>query len=440
MNHVINLTVKAYLKALKISAVSPVDQVLTSRTQLDDGDAEVDKEVFEVSAINELHSVVVKIRTISKAVNFPPSRTLAFFSCCDAVGIKRLRPIKNHHIRWNATFSMLRRAIFLQKAIDLWTRSIPQYQNLVLSSREWEIAEFQLHFLAPFHHATMLLQSTSRPSLHKTFEMYENLFNSIENLQGAFLLMTVKPDWMSQIETAVDSMWTKLKDYYTTASDPFAYTESIILHPSLKLKWFKIHEWSEEDKGKYSTRFRERFEQIYSSQAVLALQLPPSKRQHEATLDSSDEEPEFGEVENYLGSKRVQYITDLLSWWANSRSIYPQLTQMARDIYVIPATGYSMEREFSIAGNIVTKRRNRLNADSISEYMQYKCWLANNNTLSSSVMGNEEENKEVIEKNDVSDLIDDEDEFNQDLIEWLNEWEANKKLSDRIVCLDLAMT
>jgi len=117
-------------------------------------------------------------------------------------------------------------------------------------------------------------------------------------------LMTVKPNWMSQIETVVDSMWTKLKDYYTTASDPFAYTESIILHPSLKLKWFKIHEWLEEDKGKYSTRFRERFEQIYSSQAVLALQLPPSKRQYEATLDSSNEEPEFGEVENYLGSKR----------------------------------------------------------------------------------------------------------------------------------------
>ena len=59
-----------------------------------------------------------------------------------------------------------------------------KYQNLVLLPREWELAEFQLHFLAPFHHATTLLQSTPRLSLHKTFEMYENLFDSIENLHS----------------------------------------------------------------------------------------------------------------------------------------------------------------------------------------------------------------------------------------------------------------
>ena len=76
---------------------------------------------------------------------------------------------------------------------------------------------------------------------------------------------------------------------------------------------------------------------------------------------------------------------------------------MSGDIYAIPATGCGLEREFNIPSNIVTKRRSILNADSISEYMQYKPRLANNNSSNSSVLGNEQ-NKEVIEKDDVSDL------------------------------------
>src|SRR5436305_12814042 len=106
---------------------------------------------------------------------------------------------------------------------------------------------------------------------------------------------------MPQIETTIDSMWKKLKDYYTIASDSFAYTKAIILHPSLKLKWFKVHEWSEEDKEKYTSMFCERFEQEYSSQAVTTLQLSnhiPFKRPYEIALDSSDEEAEFGEFDN----------------------------------------------------------------------------------------------------------------------------------------------
>jgi len=98
------------------------------------------------------------------------------------------------------------------------------------------------------------------------------------------------------------------------------------------------------------------------------------------------------------------------------------------DIYTIPATGCGVEHEFSIVGNIVTKRMNQLNVDSISEYMQYNRWVANKNSSSLLVMENKEETNEATEKEDMSDLNDEEDEFNQDLIEWLNEWEAKEKV------------
>ena len=43
---------------------------------------------------------------------------------------------------------------------------------------------------------------------------------------------------------------------------------------------------------------------------------------------------------------------------------------------VFPATGSGVEREFSISGNIVNNRRNRLSPKTISDIMQYKRWMA----------------------------------------------------------------
>lgn len=244
---------------------------------------------------------------------------------------------------------MIHRALFLKAAIDTWTRSKAQYANLILTKREWELAAFLMHFLLPFKRVTDYLQFTKKPTLHKTYETYENLFNSLENVKAQFALMTCKPDWISQVETAIQAMWDKLQKYYTKTSTPPAFADAIILHPSYKMKWFKKRDWKDDLIEKYKQKSHKRFEAEYNSPAIPII---PSKRQF---LDSSDEE-DFNEFDQFIGSKRHTDVKYPLVWWANSRSTFPRLANMAHDMYAVPATGCGVEREFSISGNVVNKR------------------------------------------------------------------------------------
>jgi hypothetical protein len=87
-----------------------------------------------------------------------------------------------------------------------------------------------------------MLQSTSIPTLQQSFETYENSFNSIDNVRGVFQEMRIRPDWIQDIERGMSEMWTKLREYYSE-SKPYTYGDVIILHPSMKTKWFRQHEW-----------------------------------------------------------------------------------------------------------------------------------------------------------------------------------------------------
>jgi hypothetical protein len=68
--------------------------------------------------------------------------------------------------------------------------------------------------------------------------------------------MTYKPDWISQVETAIQAMWDKLEKYYTKAFIPSAFVDAIILYSSYKLKWFKKQDWDDDQIEKYKQKSR----------------------------------------------------------------------------------------------------------------------------------------------------------------------------------------
>lgn len=87
--HILNLTVKAFLNNLKIVAPSIEQQFMDEPNDDDVSDeAKAEKEIFEIKAVNEFHRAIQKIHTISKAINFPPSRLQAFQHFCDVANVK----------------------------------------------------------------------------------------------------------------------------------------------------------------------------------------------------------------------------------------------------------------------------------------------------------------------------------------------------------------
>jgi hypothetical protein len=56
--------------------------------------------------------------------------------------------------------------------------------------------------------------------------------------------------------------------------------------------------------------------------------------------------------------------TDILRYWASKEYEFPTIARMARDHLAIPATSAPSECVFSVGGDIITKKRNRLGADN----------------------------------------------------------------------------
>ena len=93
----------------------------------------------------------------------------------------------------------------------------------------------------------------------------------------------------------------------------------------------------------------------------------------------------------------------------------------------VTASSAGVEWEFSIAGDIITKKRNRLSGKTISNIMQYKRW---HTCRGEHIIV--EEPREIPEEYDEedSDVESEFEERNTDLEEWLGEWMEKKGLGE----------
>jgi len=66
--------------------------------------------------------------------------------------------------------------------------------------------------------------------------------------------------------------------------------------------------------------------------------------------------------------------TNILKYWASKEYEYPIIARIARDHLAIPATSAASESVFSISGDIITKKRNRLGADNTRRLLCLRDW------------------------------------------------------------------
>ena len=458
--HVINLAVQSFLKNIKVAQMTEVEIFAlpsAAPAQLPVVPSESSKQRPRSSSakgkaslkvkgtpsteaapsINDFGSTIKKLRKISAAINFPRSRTRDFWMFCKAKNLKQMKAVHDNDTRWNGTCCMIERAVYLQEAINPWVQSRLELKEFALSNREWELAEFLLRFLEPFRHATNSIQATGRPTLHQTFIMYEKLFNNLDNVKAIFEKMEAVPEWFEEVRNAINSMWTKLKDYYTKTKHPSAYVDANILHPAKKLSLFKKKDSSFADipgqAGIYEAQARERFETIYNTQAATSVdELNPRKRKrmsddpdYKSETSSDDDTFDYNEFDHFLRTKRDKTVRDGLVWWRSSHGMFPKTSLWYRDVAAVPASGAGVEREFSISGNVATKKRNRLTAKTISDTMIYKRWCARRGNPIPDIM--EVVMLEEYEEND-SDVESEFDERNYELEAWLAVWMEKKDL------------
>lgn len=72
---------------------------------------------------------------------------------------------------------------------------------------------------------------------------------------------------------------------------------------------------------------------------------------------------------------------DIGAWWGNKGSQFPLMQRVAKKYLAINPTSTASERLFSLAGNIASKKRNRLKPDNVDMLACLAYNLKKNNHL-----------------------------------------------------------
>ena len=182
----------------------------------------------------------------------------------------------------------------------------------------------------------------------------------------------------------------KIEDYWMILDN--ATTISSILDPRSKISLFKPGEPTTKAINTLRSQFSFYNSQKPQSQTSLPKENTTSSREYfrqlkkrrlgviEETTQISASRPspsaDFTEIERYLALPCDENVEALL-WWQAHSSEFPVLSIMARDYLAIQSTSVACEQAFSVAGNTITKTRNRLHSDTARASLCAKSWIDN---------------------------------------------------------------
>lgn len=179
----------------------------------------------------------------------------------------------------------------------------------------------------------------------------------------------------------------KIKDYWMVMD--VDSTVSAILDPRSKLSVFS-NELESSARAHIQSIFKLYKEREQSSSIVDSAPPTPIRstnrqyfsmlRQNVTPAANENEETSTLESEvktelDYYFEQPIDEEANPLFWWQAHLDEFPILSNMARDYLSIQATSVASEQAFSIAGNTVTKTRNRLLPETTRACLCAKSWL-----------------------------------------------------------------
>ena len=169
----------------------------------------------------------------------------------------------------------------------------------------------------------------------------------------------------------------KMDRYYSLTDSSHVYRIAMVLHPGMKLEYFRNQKWEDEWIEQAETLVREEYAAKYEK-----LIEKPSASKDSTTKDNNFASfgnlsvttcPRASEIHEYLNHV-VENVTDPLKWWMENKYLYPNLHRMALDYLSIPATSTSVERVFSQGRHLLPFARNSLSPSSIRAFLCFGSW------------------------------------------------------------------
>lgn len=201
---------------------------------------------------------------------------------------------------------------------------------------------------------------------------YLRLLHKLELLRTHFGPNTV-------LGKACTSTYNKMDHYYNMIKKQNFAVVATICDPRFNFNVFQ-NLYPESDGNIHRARIRRQFEGVFVQYEQRELGLQAAAIGENTTvvedairIDSDSESDLFKpqgisnfepEYTRWMKQQPVKRDTNILRYWASKEYEYPTIARMARDHLGIPATSAASKLVFSVGGDIVTKKRNRLGADN----------------------------------------------------------------------------
>jgi ribosomal protein S27E len=357
--HVINLAVQDFLGTLNAAAMDCGDAY----------DGQYSADAGHLGFIPRLRKLVIDLRDT-------PQRRERFANQCKTDQVDPKQLILDVRTRWNSTHNMIERALELRKPLDNMAMDDPGLAEYKLTAEEWDLLKDILGFLKVFKTASNHLCAASHPTLSTAVPVYNYLLDKLEDYRDSY-------KGPGAVKEAANAAIDKLKRYYSKTGAE-VYAVATILDPSLKLDYYRGHEWEPEWIEDAKTTFKNAFARYHGSSEPDGQEWAPTEWGNGLERKSKGVAEHFAkrrrtterdELEEYLAARPAAPGTDILQWWKANATTYPNLAKMARDYLAIPATSVPVERVFSNGTDLVQPKRGSLSAATIKTCMCLNGWM-----------------------------------------------------------------
>ena len=257
--------------------------------------------------------------------------------------------------RWNSIYEMLKsvleayedlQAVFaLHKTSEMW-RVLNINYNLLKQLTD---------FLKPFFMATKVFEEEKKPTLHLVIPRMISLQNHCE-------ITKLDPPALKELKKKASAF---IKEKF---NPHILHKVAVFLNP-----WQKsMRALSSEDQELVLDYVDEEIKSFPSkTEQVEEGPTPPAKKaRYDDTFDDIVEEDQISEVQAYQMQKVApSEDKDVLGFWQGNKSNFPALAAMARKVFAVMSTSSASERNFSLAGHVVSARRSSLKSSSVNNIL-----------------------------------------------------------------------
>ena len=158
----------------------------------------------------------------------------------------------------------------LQVPLKSWLEELikldTQLECLTLSNLEWKQLKYLIIVLRPFAMFTSLIGSTKDTTINHTWNIYNSLFDHLEETKVKLSKKEALHPWISPFLTAIDSGSGMLSKYYskTGGATEFQYAFAGMLDPSQKADIFKSSNWTTAMRRNYEQAFNKYWKANYA--------------------------------------------------------------------------------------------------------------------------------------------------------------------------------